>query len=253
MKTIQKMFIYVQKHFKIIIAAAVLFIAFAFFCFAKQQYTNADFGKTFGNKATAAENKMIRMQQSFTLCAKLVNTSPLFLQSIVFPEVMRYNILKDGIETESLRTLYTELGEDYADFSIGIFQMKPSFAEAVESFSASLLSDSIQSELQLNYSSKNKKAIRAERVERLQDNDYQLIYLTAFVLICNKIYTQKVFKTEAEKLAWYCTVYNAGFNKTDKYIEEKIKQDNFYLSRNMPGKKFRYAAVAGWYYTKHLQ
>lgn len=51
------------------------------------------------------------------------------LQAIVFPEIMRYNGLKDGIETESLRTLYVQFGEDYADFSIGLFQMKPCFAQ----------------------------------------------------------------------------------------------------------------------------
>jgi hypothetical protein len=89
-------------------------------------------------------------------------------------------------------------------------------------------------------------------VERLQDTDWQMVYLTAFIAICNKSYSNKKFSSSTEKLQWYATVYNAGFNKTDEFISKKIMQDNFYLSQQMPGKKFKYAAIAGWYYTKPI-
>ncbi len=245
------MFTCVRKHCKITIAFIVLISIATLITFTRKAYSNADFGKNFGTKAVDAENRIASMSKNFNICAGFAHSSPLFLQSIVFPEVMRYNTLKDGIETESLRTLYTEFGEDYANFSIGIFQMKPGFAEEVETMSALLLNDSIINELQLTYHSTNKRDIRALRVERLQDSDYQLIYLTAFVLICNKIYAHKIFSSEAEKLSWYATVYNEGFHTSAEYMEEKIQQQHFYLTRNMPGKKFRYAAIAGWYYCKH--
>jgi hypothetical protein len=188
------------------------------------------------------------MDTGFALCAPLCQVSPRFMQALVFPEVMRYNTLKDGIETESLRTLYVQLGEEYANFSIGLFQMKPTFAETVETKAKQLLPDSIYNELQLTYTASTAEDIRMERVERLQDKEYQLVYLTAFVAICNKLYQQHAFANETEKLQWYATVYNAGFDKSDSYIAAKIKQDNFYLQQGMPGKKFRYAAVAGWYF-----
>ena len=47
--------------------------------------------------------------------------------SIVFPELVRYSALRDKMEITLLKTLYVNLGEDYANFSIGQFQMKPSF------------------------------------------------------------------------------------------------------------------------------
>jgi hypothetical protein len=218
------------------------------FVYLKQWYTNPDFGATFGTKADRAIEKLVQKKEGFALCAPLCGVSTRFMEALVFPEVMRYNSIKDGIETESLRTLYVQFGSDYANFSIGLFQMKPTFAVAVETKAKQLLPDSIYKELQLEYTASGTEDIRQERVERLQDDDYQLVYLTAFIAICNKIYQHKNFATETDQLQWYATVYNAGFDKTDAYISQKINQENFYLQQGMPGKKFRYAAIAAWYY-----
>jgi hypothetical protein len=246
----KKMFIYVKKHCKAFILLAVCITLYSIFVFAKEKYTNADFGKTFGRKAIAAEEKMQAMQEGFVLCAALCHQKPLFLQSIVFPEVMRYNSLKDGIESESLRTLYVQFGAEYANFSIGFFQMKPTFAQQVEIKVASLLPDSTCKELQLAYETSIEENIRQQRVERLQDGNWQLIYLTAFVLICNEQYKNKTFESDIEKLQYYATVYNAGFDKPNIYISKKIKEENFYLENGMPNKKFKYAAIAAYFFNK---
>ncbi|MFZ1528073.1 MAG: hypothetical protein WAT19_04935 [Ferruginibacter sp.] len=227
---------------------AIAVFLFAGFSFAKRKYSDADFGKEFGGKIKSAQKKLTILDDKFAECSRIASQNPLFMQSLVLPEVMRYNSIKDGIEAESLRTLYVELGKDYANFSIGIFQMKPSFAEEVEIKTKARLSPSLQKELSLNYKQTTEEDIRAERVRRLQDEDWQLIYLTAFTCICNDIYANRKFESEKEKLQWYATVYNAGFDKTATYIAKKITEENFYLSRGMPEKKFRYAAIAAWYY-----
>ena len=51
---------------------------------------------------------------------------------VIFPELIRYAIVKDLLETAALEAIYVELGVEGADFSIGHFQMKPSFAEQLE-------------------------------------------------------------------------------------------------------------------------
>ena len=244
------MFISAKKYYSFIVLLGIGLLA-AGFVYVKNWYTNPDFGKTFGTKASRAEERLLQKKDGFELCASLCGVSSRFMQSLVFPEVMRFNSIKDGIETESLRTLYVQFGEDYANFSVGLFQMKPTFAETVEEKAKQLLPDSIYNELQLEYAVTGSEAIRRERVERLQDVDYQMVYLTAFVAICNKTYTYKNFKNEPERLKWYATVYNAGFNKTDEYIAQKINQEYFYLQQGMPGKKFRYSAIALWYYKKN--
>lgn len=244
------MFIYVKKHYKAAFFLLSVIGLYFLFVFAKQQYHAADFDKTFGSKAIEADKKLKILQEQFKECALFCREEPVFLQSIVFPEVMRFNQLKDDIETESLRTLYVQFGEEYANFSIGLFQMKPSFAAEVEEKVKQLLPDSTYKELQLAYTNKYAESIRAERIERLEDDNWQLVYLTAFVLTCKETYKDKKFTNNIERLQYYSTVYNAGFNKPDEYISKKIKQENFYLHQQMPGKKFKYAAIATWFFTK---
>lgn len=242
------MSISVQKKYRlvtILVTAAIFCIAFVF---AKIKYQDAGFGKSFGSKAMIAQARLKTMQPQFEACAAICKTGSRFMQAIIFPELMRYNSLKDGIEAESLRTLYVQFGKEYANFSIGIFQMKPGFAEQVEQRAITMLPTAISKELQLSYDSNDEEEIRRQRVERMQDEQWQLVYLTAFICICNELYKEKSFDTDLEKLQWYATVYNAGFDKADHYISEKIKQENFYLQQQMPEKKFRYAAIAGWFY-----
>lgn len=245
-----KMFIYVKKHCKPAFILLTVIGLYCLFVFAKQQYHAADFDKTFGSKAIEADKKLQILQEQFKECALVCREEPLFLQSIVFPEVMRYNQLKDDIETESLRTLYVQLGEDYANFSIGLFQMKPSFAVEVEEKVKILLSANQAKELQLAYRNNDAESIRTERIERLEDDNWQLVYLTAFVLICKETFKTKNFINDTEKLQYYATVYNAGFDKSYEYISKKIKEENFYLHQQMPGKKFKYAAIAKWFFEK---
>jgi hypothetical protein len=57
--------------------------------------------------------------------------------AVIFPELLRYSALRDRMETSLLKSLYVNLGEEYANFSIGRFQMKPSFAEVIRSKSVS--------------------------------------------------------------------------------------------------------------------
>jgi len=244
------MFTYAKRFYKAIVLTLVsAIICIAFIC-AKRMYTQADFGKTFGAKAIAAEKQLNALQEEFALCKNICNADTKFMQSIVFPEVMRYSSIKDGVEAESLRTLYVQFGAAYANFSIGLFQMKPTFAEQVEVKSKQLLPQNIYKELQLAYTSTDEQSIRQQRVERLQDKDWQMVYLTAFISLCNEIYRTRTFSSPTEKLQWYATVYNAGFDRTNVFIKSKIEQDNFYLNQQMPGKKFKYAAIAAWFYNK---
>ena len=53
--------------------------------------------------------------------------------AIFFPELIRYSFIRDLLETTALEYLYIENGKNYADFSIGRMQMKPSFIEIFSS------------------------------------------------------------------------------------------------------------------------
>lgn len=250
-KRLTKMYTFAKKYYKTAASFLLLLVLVAGFLVAKENYRNADFGNAFQEKATAATKHLDQLNNSFILCSKVCNSNPVFMKSLVFPEVMRFHQLKDDVETESLRTLYVQFGKEYADFSIGLFQMKPSFAEQMEIKANTLLSTAVYHELQLGYNTTDPESIRRERIDRLQNTDWQLIYLTAFIAICNKQFETKSFTNELHKLQWYATVYNAGFERSETYLQKKIQREALYLQQNMPQKKFRYAALAGWYYQTH--
>ena len=237
-----------KKIYRVIAAGLIVSAVCALSAYAFNRYTNNDFGEDFEPKSAIAIRKLAVMNGQFETCGKLAGTDAKFMQAIVFPEVMRFNFLKDGIEAESLRSLYVQFGREYANFSIGLFQMKPSFAEMVETRSALLLPDSITREFGFSYDPGEEAAIRRERVNRLCDPEWQLVYLTAFTCLCNELFKDRKFDSPTDKLQWYATVYNAGFDHSNAYIKQKVLEENFYFGKQMPGKKFRYAALASWYY-----
>ena len=77
---------------------------------------------------------MRKHKTDFIEVAAQTETEATELAAILFPELIRYSVYKDFFETQALELLYIDYGKKTADFSIGRFQMKPSFAEAVEAY-----------------------------------------------------------------------------------------------------------------------
>ena len=176
----------------------------------------------------------------------------LFSTSIVFPEIMRYSVIKDIIETAALELVYVNNGSDAADFSVGRFQMKPSFIESIEK--EIIKNDSINnlySNLLLNekFTDKEKRKIR---LERLKNNKWQIIYLHAFISICDNRFKDTNYKNENDKLTIYATAYNSGFYTTAENLIKKSTKKCFPYGEKYEGTQYAYSDIANYYYTtKH--
>ena len=141
------------------------------------------------------------------------NLTGKFLFSIVAPEITQYNWLKDKAESMALKVLYVQQGNSYADFSIGNFQMKPSFIESMEKF---VQKDAVKlSEfLPLIIKENDIKQARILRLKRMEQLEWQLTYLKLFVKIVAIQFSNKTFNNENEKLKFYASAYNCGFLKS---------------------------------------
>ncbi|MBZ5858287.1 hypothetical protein [Flavihumibacter profundi] len=156
--------------------------------------------------------------------------------AVIFPELLRYSRLRDKIELFALQVLYIQFGKDYADFSIGPFQMKPSFAE----------------QLDVNFSQQQPVepetiANRKERVDLLNSAEGQFTYLRRFLQWMDKTYAKKHWNTAGEKIKFYASAYNCGFNKPESYITGMLRQKNFRLSETSL-ETYNYSAIAAWFY-----
>ena len=107
---------------------------------------------------------------------------------IVAPELIRYNLFRDFFETKALESLYVVFGKEGADFSIGHFQMKPSFIESLEFFVKKDSDLSNKFENVIRFNEHNETGQRKERIKRLKNFEWQLQYAFCFYEVMQKEY-----------------------------------------------------------------
>ena len=142
---------------------------------------------------------------------------------IVAPEVSQYSQMSDAAETFALYTLYVQ--GRVSDFSIGVFQMKPSFAVSIEEEVKKC--DYLKKYRKLIIHKSNERLVRCERVERLSSLDWQILYLCAFVEIAQVKTSDMDFSNIEEKLKYWATLYNAGLHVSENKIYGLYDIDGF--------------------------
>lgn len=142
---------------------------------------------------------------------------------VVAPEVSRYSRVSDKAETFALYTLYVQ--GQVSNFSIGAFQMKPSFAVCVEGEVAK--HDYLSKYRSLIINKPSERESRYERVERLASLKWQIVYLAAFVDIVKKRTESKSFATVEEKLKYWATLYNVGINASERKVSYYYDRNSF--------------------------
>lgn len=173
-----------------------------------------------------------------------------FVTAIVYPELLRYNYIQDFIETSGLELIYMRYGAKTADFSIGHFQMKPSFAEHIEKYIEKNAADFHQYKKLIITQKASPLKQRKLRLTRLKQMDWQLTYLHAFIAICDHKFHFIKFTTTKDKLRFYAASYNIGFHKKYQNILQNENSNTFPNGPKYLGTQFCYASIASAYYQK---
>jgi len=173
-----------------------------------------------------------------------------FVTAIVYPELLRYNYIQDFIETSGLELIYMRYGAKTADFSIGHFQMKPSFAEHIEKYIEKNAADFNQYKKLIIAHKATPVLQRKLRLTRLKQMDWQLTYLHAFIAICEHKFHFLKFNTTKDKLRFYAACYNIGFHKKYQNILQNENSNTFPNGPKYLGTQFCYASIASAYYQK---
>ena len=171
--------------------------------FSFKTSSEIDYRKVFGKDYAWAINWLKQNGKIITVYSDKYNIPAKELKAIIFPELIRYNRVFDAIQIESLKYLYVTEGKYYADFSVGFFQMKPSFAEKVE-----LEADTVfgYKEQQDNEDSRRDRLIRLTKIET------QVNYLCAFYRLCEKKFRLSESGQVDNKIKLFATAYNAGYH-----------------------------------------
>lgn len=166
--------------------------------------------------------------------------------AVIFPELVRYSALQDKIEITLLKTLYVNLGDNYANFSIGRFQMKPSFAQKVREAAATVMNRKSGIRMTDRAGYDDVKDYRRSIVKDLEDPKSELNYLVVFLKICEKNFrTSKM--DETSRIRFMATAYNYGIDKSYSEIESMINK-KFFNTKLYKTENYSYADVSLYWY-----
>jgi hypothetical protein len=169
--------------------------------------------------------------------------------AVIFPELVRYSSLRDKMEITLLKTLYINLGEDYANFSIGQFQMKPSFAGLVREQAKSVLNRRSGINFKRRSDYDNINDYRKSIIKDLEDPKTEFNYLVAFIKICEKNFRTNRMD-EISALKFLATAYNYGINKSSSEIE-KMADKKFFNTKLFKTENYSYADVSLFWYKQY--
>lgn len=170
--------------------------------------------------------------------------------SVVFPEMVRYSALRDKMEIGLLKTLYVNLGEEYADFSIGEFQMKPSFAEKIRKKTHDIQGQQSDITFKNEADFDDIKEYRKSIIKDLEDLKSQLNYLIVFIKICGRNFNTEG-KDEMSQVKFLATAYNFGFDKTETEIKNMTGKKYFNTSLLM-SENYSYSDISLFWYNQFM-
>ncbi len=182
----------------------------------------------------------------------LYKVDPSLALSVVFPEIIRYNRFRDFAETAILEIAYIQSGKSYADFSIGRFQMKPSFVETLENELReypTLYNEFFEVSSYPN--DFNEVSVRRERIARLKQTQWQLIYLACFIRLAQERFAQHISENQDEELLIISYAYNAGLKTSFSRIKQ-LSSDCLTPYSKLSYGRFSYYDVSSFFYKNHV-
>ena len=145
-------------------------------------------------------------------------------EAIVFPELIRYSMWQDEIERAAVNGLYVTKGREGANFSIGRFQMKPSFAEEVEQ---AWNRSSLSKEYGFSFNLADNNEARRSRIRRLSTMLGQCRYLAIFIRLQQQRHPQLSQLTLKEQVRILATAYNRSFSASWQSLC-KMQQERYF-------------------------
>ena len=166
------------------------------------------------------------------------------VKSIIFPELIRYSAIRDKMEITLLKALYVHKGDDYANFSVGHFQIKPSCAEEILSEIEHFGNRRFQNIFKEVIDSETNIEKREKIVSELENPRREFLYVIAVVKILDEKFGRIIWKSRDEKLRFYATAYNCGFSNSEIFIRNQMEIKSFHTSLIKPLVCNSYADIA---------
>ena len=213
---------------KILLFSSLVLLLFSF----RNSVTELDFD--------FADTYCSKIEKQVRVIAKQYDLKSSELIPIVYPECSRFSVISNVFESDILSYYYVQDGTKGADFSVGYFQMKPSFLEDLEAI-ISQDSNFTQYRSKFAYPKVSAKEIRTERLNRLFSETWQMEYLCVFVKYAKLKYKPS---EDISFLEFTASAYNYGFTKPQEEIIAWTKQKAFPNGLKSNKENFVYSKLA---------
>lgn len=210
-------------------------------CYGQKESQTIDVGQALGDKYYDALEYLEKNVWIYDTLVK-ANIAPELAYAVVFPSLTRYSALKDIMETGGMKTLYVQSGRKYAKYTVGRFQMKPSFAELVE---RNVVRYKIWD---YKFKLTNNAKSRSERAKRLDSPQWQVQYLILYIKVMDKRFSHLRWKTPEDKVRFYATAFNVGFTKNERTIKYLMSRRSILKRSKDMKSRVRHGDIAGWFY-----
>ena len=170
---------------------------------------SVNYQKVFGSDWTDAGRYVREHHEAWKQEFDLFDVDARLAEAIVFPELIRYSKWKDEIEKAAVNGLYVIKGKDAANFSVGRFQMKPSFAEDVE---RAWNSSPLAREYGFSFNLADNAEARRSRVHRLDTETGQCRYLAIFIRLQQLRLPQLKQMSQKKQVRLLSAAYNGSFS-----------------------------------------
>ncbi|MCX6566634.1 MAG: hypothetical protein NTW38_09495 [Candidatus Aminicenantes bacterium] len=231
---------------------AAVFVFAGFIVASAASARAKDYAAIFGEKYAEAE-RFLTQNAWIADALRLTPEETRIALAVVFPEVIRFNALEDAIQVRGLKVLYIQYGRAYMNFSVGRFQMKPSFVERLEFDYQRLFSADEKAAVGIPaFERGDTSELRGKRVLRLDDLIWQVRYLRLFMLVMEKRYGQVVFAGVEDRLRFYATAFNAGYVSGETALRRMMNERRFHTALLFPRTTYNYADVALFFFRKTI-
>jgi hypothetical protein len=217
---------------------------------AALSFQSIDYRNVFYNDYDTALNFMSKNAGMFLNYSASFQTDPEIIMPVLFPEAIRYSIVADYLETKSLELSYVYAGSP--DFSIGYFQMKPSFVEDLEKEISKYPDKLIKYDSLLIPANKTIPEIRRERIDRLKKLEYQVIYANCMYDVLKIIYPSVFKKDKSFQIKFISTAYNHGFLSGQKEILDYSTKAFFPLNGKNNTRRYIYNEISLYFFQNDL-
>lgn len=203
--------------------------------------------KEFGKDWEAAEKYISDYHDNWKEEIDFFQVDVCVAEAVVFPELIRYSMWQDEIEKAAVNALYISGGKEKANFSIGRFQMKPSFAEDVE---RDWNNSNLAKEYNFVFNTQDNVEARRSRVKRLSDKIGQCRYLAIFLRLQYERNKWLQDASQKEQVRYLATAYNHSHTAPKEVIKKMQRKKSFYTTiiKTKSTKLYNYSDIAVEYF-----